>query len=436
MMRWLYRLLATMALPVATALFVLRIFRDDPSEQREFSQRFGFGARHATDAIWIHAVSVGEVQAAAALVRALRSKYPDVPITLTATTGTGVERARETLGRMIDIRFLPFDSLGCVKRFLDRVRPRLAIIIEKELWPNLLGECAARAIPVVLASATISARSVNLWRRFAPLFRNVFESSVIVAAQSETDADRFRQIGVTPNRIQVIGNLKFDLSFSHSLVEQGTALRTRYGWPHRTILVGGSTYEFEEFALLEVQRRLRVDGVDIALVIAPRHPSRFDAVAARLHSAGINFVRRSQLDTGSTSAAPDVLLLDTLGELMTAYATADLAFVGGSLLTDMGGHNLIEPAALAVPTITGSQGYNAPDITVALQAAGALTVVNDVEGLFDEVRGLVARKTERTRRGALGRAFVEKNRGTLERLLVCLEPLMAVPRHQSLTTNC
>lgn len=435
MMRVLYRVLATTALPLATVLFALRIVRGNPGERRGFSQRLGFGIRQASDAIWIHAVSVGEVQAATALVHALRSQYPEVPITLTTTTGTGATRARETFGSAIDIRFLPFDSLGCVKRFLDRVRPRLAIVIEKELWPNLLGECTARSIPIVLASATVSAKAVDRWRRFAPLFRDVFESGVFVAAQSEIDADRFRQIGVSSTHIRVIGNLKFDLSLPHGLGERGATLRARCGWTRRTLLVGGSTYALEESALLEAQRRLRAEGIDLALVIAPRHPARFDAVAARLQSAGVNFVRRSQLDAGSTFASPDVLLLDTLGELMSAYATADLAFVGGSLVTDVGGHNLIEPAALAVSTITGSHGYNAVDITHELRAAGALAVVNDAEGLVDEVRQLANQEAERRRRGELGRAFVEQNRGTLERLLACLPPLRAEPQPQSPTAN-
>jgi 3-deoxy-D-manno-octulosonic-acid transferase len=436
MSRLLYRALVVAALPVALALFVVRGLRGHPGERQGLSQRLGFGARHATRAIWIHAVSVGEVQAAAALVRALRSRYPDVPLTLTTTTGTGAARARETFGDAVDVRFLPFDSLGCVRRFLDRVRPHLAIIIEKELWPNLFGECAARGVPIVLASATVSARTVRRWPLVAPLFREAFERSVFVAAQSEVDAGRFRQIGVESSRVQIVGNLKFDLSLSPQLAGEGTKLRAACGWKDRLLLVGGSTYEPEENALLEVQGRLRSEGVDVALVLAPRHPSRFEAVASRLQSAGVAFSRRSRLTSNSVmfgksdksnpaSASPDVLLLDTLGELMSAYAAADLAFVGGSLVDDVGGHNLIEPAALAVATLTGPRGYNAPDIAAALQAAGALTIVRDKESLLAEVRTLATSAEERSRRGASGRAFVEENRGTLERLLARLEPLMA-----------
>jgi 3-deoxy-D-manno-octulosonic-acid transferase len=271
-------------------------------------------------------------------------------------------------------------------------------------------------------------------QKLARLFRDVFASGVRIAAQSEVDAERFRRLGVAPSRVQVIGNLKFELTLSAQLPEQGAALRAGCGWQDRVLLVGGSTYELEESALLEAQRRLRREGIDLALVLAPRHPSRFESVAARLQSDGVVYARRSQLDAIPTRA-PDVLLLDTLGELMGAYAAADLAFVGGSIVSDVGGHNLIEPAALGIPTIAGPYVYNAPEVAAALRAAGALTTVIDTESLITEVRSLVTNEDERFHRGALGRAFVENNRGTLERLLGYLEPLMAESLARSPTTN-
>jgi len=435
MIRSVYRVLVVIILPFAFAFFIVRGLRGNPGELQGLSQRLGFGARQLTKTIWIHAVSVGEVQAAAALVRALRDRYPAVPLTLTTITGTGAAYAREMFGDAVDVRFLPFDSSGCVRRFLNRVQPRVAIIIEKEWWPNVFGECTARAIPIVLASATVSARTVDRWRFLAPLFREVFEHSVFVAAQSQIDADCFRQLGIPSSRVQVVGNLKFDLSVSPQLSEQGAALRARCSWQHRMLLVGGSTYELEETALLETQRRLRTDGIDVALVLAPRHPARFESVAARLRSAGVAFARRSSLTSSTQSSPPDVLLLDTLGELMSAYAAADLAFVGGSLVSDVGGHNLIEPAALAVATLTGPHGDNAPDIARALQAAGALVIVSDAERLVTAVRRLATNVEERAQRGERSRAFVEENRGTLERLLARLEPIMVELRTQSSTAS-
>lgn len=436
LIRPLYRGLIVLALPFAAAYFVLRALRGHRGELAGLAQRFGFGSHRdptsGTRAIWVHAVSVGEVQAGAALVRALQTRYPDRPITLTTTTGTGATRARALFGETIDIRFLPFDSTGCVRRFLDRVQPELAIVLEKEWWPTLFGSCLARGVPVVMASATMSPRAVRRYRRVAALFGETRERGITVAAQSAADAVRFVEVGFPAARVSVIGNLKFDLELPTTVVEDGRALRERYGWQDHRVLVGGSTYAAEEQALLEAQRRARAQGIPLALVLAPRQPTRFAAVAAWLQSEGVAFAQRSQ---ASASRSVDVVLLDTLGELTAAYAAADLAFVGGSLVTQIGGHNLIEPAALAVATITGPHGYNAPDITSALAAEGGLTVVSDANALTLAVGQLAVDSAERTRRGRLGRAFVERNRGTLARLLALLETVRAEAALRSSPTS-
>jgi len=420
MTRSLYRALVWMLLPAAVITLLWRGWRDR-GYWHDFGQRFGFGATLARDSIWVHAVSVGEVQAAAAMVRVLRERHPQLPLVLTVTTATGAARARALFGGAIDVRFLPFDTTGSVRRFLDRVRPRIAIIVEKELWPNLLHECDVRGVPVVLASAVLSARSLSRYRRLGVFFRGALGQSVFVAAQTAADAARFGELGASAARIHVIGNLKFDLAVPAGIAEAGAALRARLGWQQRFVLVAGSTYALEEAALLEAQRRLRAAGRDLALVLAPRHPPRFAVVADELRAKQVSFSMRSTL------AAPtgvDVLLLDTLGELLAAYAMADLAFVGGSLVEHIGGHNLIEPAALAVPTITGPHGYNAVDIVAALRAAGALTIVDDTDSLVRAVADLEGDCDERRRRGELGQRFVVDNRGALTRLLALLEPLI------------
>lgn len=432
MSRLLYRWLVFVAVPFACAFFLLRALRGHRGEFRGLSQRLGYGPHANAPSIWLHAVSVGEVQAGAALVRALQARYPQTPLTLTTTTGTGAARARALFGDSIDVRFLPFDSTGCVRRFLERVRPKIAIILEKELWPTLYGACAARQIPVLLASATVSARACARYRRFASLFEEVFARGLMVAAQTERDAERFRAMGVAAPRVSTLGNLKFDLALPARLDEHGRALRERFGWQNRLVLVGGSTYEAEEAALLEMQRRLHREGIDIALVLAPRQPTRFNAVAERLQAAGVAFARQS---SGAQRERPDVLLLDTLGELMGAYAAADIAFVGGSLVEKIGGHNLIEPAALAVATLSGPNGYNAPDVGAALVAEGALSIVGDDESLIASVRQLATDSAERRRRGELGRAFVERNRGTLLRLLALIEPIISAQPPRPSPTN-
>lgn len=427
MTQFSYNFLLWLLQPLALALILWRGFRDR-GYWRHLSQRFGFGDFLRADSIWVHAVSVGEVQAATGLIRALRTQLPHSPIVLTTTTATGAARARALFGDTVELRFLPFDTLANVRRFLARVRPRLAIIIEKELWPNLLRECGERGVPVVLASATISARSLRRYQKLTAVFRNTLEQHTVVAAQSELDAARFGELGVPSARIHVIGNLKFDLSLSEDVRASGAALRTQLGWQGRCVLVAGSTYAAEEMALLEVQQRLRNKNIDLALVIAPRHPPRFASVAEMLRSRGAAFIARSAMTNGSPlpeapRPAADVLLLDTLGELMTAYAAADLAFVGGSLVSDVGGHNLIEPAALGVATLTGPHGYNSVDIVAALQKEEALAVVGDADSLANEVGRLVADAAERRRRGELAQRFVTANRGALQRLLDLLAPL-------------
>ncbi|MFM8845059.1 MAG: 3-deoxy-D-manno-octulosonic acid transferase [Gammaproteobacteria bacterium] len=427
MMAVVYNMVLTLLQPYALALIVCRGFRDH-GYWRNLPQRFGFGHFLSAPAIWVHAVSVGEVQAAAGLIRALRAQHPDSPLVLTTTTATGAARAQALFGDTVELRFLPFDTRANVRRFLARVRPRLAVFVEKELWPNLLRECGAQGVAVVLASATISMRSLRRYQKLVGVFGETLREHTTVAAQSETDAARFCELGVPSARVQVIGNLKFDISLSAEVTAAGTALRTELGWQQRCVLVAGSTYAAEEAALLEVQQRLGAANIDLALVLAPRHPPRFASVADSLRSRGTAFLARSAMASVAASPiaalpATDVLLLDSLGDLLAAYAAADLAFVGGSLVSDVGGHNLIEPAALAVATLTGPHGYNSADIVAALRKEGALAVVDDVDTLASTVAALATDASERRRRGELGQRFVTANRGALRRLLDLVTPL-------------
>jgi 3-deoxy-D-manno-octulosonic-acid transferase len=427
MMAVVYNMVLTLLQPCALALIVCRGFRDH-GYWRNLPQRFGFGHFLSAPAIWVHAVSVGEVQAAAGLIRALRAQHPDSPLVLTTTTATGAARAQALFGDTVELRFLPFDTRANVRRFLARVRPRLAVFVEKELWPNLLRECGAQGVAVVLASATISMRSLRRYQKLVGVFGETLREHTTVAAQSETDAARFCELGVPSARVQVIGNLKFDISLSAEVTAAGTALRTELGWQQRCVLVAGSTYAAEEAALLEVQQRLGAANIDLALVLAPRHPPRFASVADSLRSRGTAFLARSAMASVAASPiaalpATDVLLLDSLGDLLAAYAAADLAFVGGSLVSDVGGHNLIEPAALAVATLTGPHGYNSADIVAALRKEGALAVVDDVDTLASTVAALATDAGERRRRGELGQRFVTANRGALRRLLDLVTPL-------------
>lgn len=421
MIRLLYQIVVRLLVPVACVTLAVRSLRDR-SYRGGFAERFGFGARSAAPSIWVHAVSVGEVQAASELVKELRRRYPAVPLTLTTVTPTGAARARALFAGDVDVRYVPYDLTGNVRRFFDRVQPRLAIILETELWPNLYHECGVRGVPLVLASARISPRSVGRYRMLASLFRTALSNGIVIAAQSPGDAERFQSIGANPARTHVVGNVKFDLHVPPDHRVRGAELRARHAATNRFVWVAGSTHDGEEQAVLQAHAALLAAGVDALLVLAPRHPPRFDGVAHRLKAAGLTIVRRSSGETAS--AETNVLLLDTLGELSLFYAAADVAFVGGSLVP-IGGHNLLESAALGIPTLTGPHVFNAEDVAAALVSEGAVACVDDGASLQSALLSLAGDANERARRGALGVAVVERNRGTLERLLALLEPLLS-----------
>jgi 3-deoxy-D-manno-octulosonic-acid transferase len=419
-LRFLYLLAVYLTAPIISTVLLWRGVRER-SYWHNFSQRFGFGPRSTPHGVWLHAVSVGEVQACAPLVVALARRHPQLPLTVTTFTPTGAARARALIGHLATVRYVPFDLPGAVRRFLGRVEPRLAIIFETELWPNLYRECRRRRVPLVLASARLSERSLGRYRRLGALFTDAVSTACIVAAQAEGDAARFRALGAAPDSTHVTGNLKFDFELPEGLAERGRRLRAQYA-PGRPMWVAGSTHEGEEAAVLEAQRQVRASHADALVAIAPRHPARFAQVAQQLAQAGVAFERRSDGGDAHDSGA-EVLLLDSLGELLEFYAAGDVAFVGGSLVS-IGGHNLLEPAALGVPALTGPHNFNGPEVAQLLISRGAARVVHNPQELGAAVSSLLADPGERERMGALGRGSVEASRGALGRLLELIEPLL------------
>src|SRR6516164_11828064 len=301
-LRFLYLLAIYLAAPVVSAVFLWRGLRDR-SYWRNFGERFGFGARLTPGGVWLHAVSVGEVQACAPLVSALSRQYPALPLTVTTFTPTGAARARALFGNLAQVRYVPFDLPGAVRRFFRRVQPRLAVIFETELWPNLYRECGRRRVPLVLASARISARSAGRYQRLGTLFRETLARTALVAAQGASDAERFRSLGADPASTHVTGNIKFDFELPEGLAARGAQLRARYA-AGRPLWVAGSTHGgIEEQAVLEAQQRVRTAHPGALLVLAPRHPPRFNEVAQVLRAGGIDFVRRSAGTDSGTDAS-------------------------------------------------------------------------------------------------------------------------------------
>jgi 3-deoxy-D-manno-octulosonic-acid transferase len=421
-LRYLYSLLTYIAAPLFSVVLLLRGLRDR-SYWHNFGQRYGYGSTVTSAPIWVHAVSVGEVQASAALVNSLRERYPNIPVIVTTFTPTGAGRARALFKDRAEVRYLPFDLPGSVKRFFNRVRPRLAVIFETELWPNLYHECGRRRVPLVLASARISPRSVERYQKLGSLFRETLARGVVVAAQGEGDATRFRALGSDPHSTHVTGNLKFDFSVPSDIAERGQALRAYYA-NGRPVWVAGSTHGGgEEEALIDAQKVVRGREPRALLVMAPRHPNRFGEVAAQLTSRGIRFVRRSQTPAAGAVEEAEVLLVDTLGELLDFYAAGDIAFVGGSLVP-IGGHNLLEPAALGLPILTGPNNANSLDAFRQLTAKGAVQVVQNAQDLGEQVIKLIAAPEIRAKMGAAGKEFVEANKGALNKLLSLVTPLL------------
>lgn len=367
--------------------------------------------------VWLHAVSVGEVQAVAPLVRALLDRHPQYSLLLTTVTETGAARVAALFGDEVAHAYAPYDLPGAVARFLHRVQPQLAIVVETELWPNLFHACRRARIPLLLVNARLSERSLAGYRRVRRLFAGTLAAVTEIVAQERRDAERFAALGADRGRITVSGNLKFEQRISARLGAQARGLRREWG-AERPVWVAGSTHAGEEEPILDVFARVRRHCPDCLLVLAPRHPQRCAALAARLRRRGLRLVLRSSGDRCDGDTA--LLLADTLGELPLFYAAADVAFVGGSLVP-AGGHNLLEPAAAGIPLVCGPHIENFSAICERLVAAGACRRVEDADGLEAAVLDWLQDSRARRRAGEQGREVVAGNRGALATVLGIVE---------------
>ncbi|MGO2768247.1 lipid IV(A) 3-deoxy-D-manno-octulosonic acid transferase [Pseudomonas taetrolens] len=423
MNRTLYTLLFHLGLPLVAIRLWLRA-RKAPAYAKRIGERFAVNlpALHP-GGIWVHAVSVGESIAAAPMIRALLKRYPELPITVTCMTPTGSERIQAMFADEPRIQhcYLPYDLPWAAARFLARVQPKLAVIMETELWPNHIHQCAKRGIPVALANARLSARSAKGYARFAGLTRPMLEEMSLIAVQTETEAERFRQLGARPECVEVTGSIKFDLSIDPQLLIKACELRESWQAQERPVWIAASTHEGEDEIVLNAHRQLLANYPDALLILVPRHPERFNAVFERCQREGFASVRRS---TGEpVNARTQVLVGDTMGELLLLYALADSAFVGGSLVPN-GGHNLLEPAALAKPVLSGPHLFNFFEIAAMLREAGALEEVEDAQGLALAVQRLFELPQDAQRMAQAGLNVMQANQGALQRLLDGLARLL------------
>ncbi|NQD36845.1 3-deoxy-D-manno-octulosonic acid transferase [Permianibacter sp. IMCC34836] len=413
-MRWLYTLVFFLLMPFV----LLRLWwrgRANPGYRQRWAERFARLPALKTGGIWVHAVSVGETLAAVPLIKALQQRYPQLPITVTTTTPTGSERVKAAFGGSVQHVYGPYDLPWLVARFLRTVQPRLCLIMETELWPNLLAGCATARVPVVLVNARLSKRSARGYSKVGLLTRDMLQHLTLIAAQERSDARRFRRLGVSAAQVVVTGSIKTDVTVTDAQRALGASLREQLG-AQRYVVIAASTHAGEDELVLDAFAQLRAKVQNAALILVPRHPERFDAVAALVQQRGFVTARRSRADV---SAQTQVLVGDSMGELMGLYAAADVAFVGGSLVPT-GGHNLLEPAALAIPILQGPHSFNFAMQTRRFRRAGALVEVSSAEQLAQcwqrwadpAIREFVGQK-----------ALAELNtlRGSLERVLVRIE---------------
>lgn len=416
-LRGLYSAALYLLLPITVYHLIWRGFR-----QRAYLLRWGeryaryaeppSGAAH----LWIHAVSVGEVNAAAPLINALLRDHPQQRVLVTTITPTGSERVAALWGGRVAHVYLPYDLTGAVGRFLRHFRPSVALIVETELWPNLLFACRDHGVPAYLVNARLSERSLRGYRALRPLVGRALRTMRAVAAQSDADGARFLHLGARPDQVIVCGNLKFDTRVDPAVDAIAKEFRDRIAG--RPVWIAASTHSDEEALVLAIDRHLRTRWPDLLMLWAPRHPERFRPAMQLAIDTGL------QVATRKLTRLPDsddaVFVIDTLGELMSFYACADVAFVGGSL-QPVGGHNLLEPAAVGTAIVTGPHLHNFTDIAEQLSRAHALRIGEDVVAVATELENLLADPAARARMAAAGLALVEQGGGALRRTLTLIE---------------
>lgn len=419
LLRGLYSAVLYLLLPVTVYHLIWRGFRQRAYLLRwhERYARYAEAERAEAAAVreghlWVHAVSVGEVNAAAPLINALLREYPGRRVLVTTITPTGSQRVRALWGSRVAHVYLPYDLTGAVARFLRLFRPAIALIVETELWPNLLFACRDHGVPAYLVNARLSERSLRGYRALRPLVGRALRTLRTVAAQSDADAERFARLGARADQLAVFGNLKFDTRIDPGTEAFVAAFRARA--VGRPVWIAASTHPDEEASMLAIDRRLRAERPDLLMLWAPRHPERFRPVTQLAIEAGLPVATRTLTMLPDPEDA--VFVIDTLGELMLFYACADVAFVGGSL-QPVGGHNLLEPAAVGTAIVTGPHLHNFADIAEQLRHVDAVRIAADADAVAAALQTLLDDSGERARMAAAGRRLVEQGRGALRRTL-------------------
>lgn len=412
-LRCLYSLVFTLSIPA----LLLRLWwkgRKNGDYREHWAERFGFFKPPAKGGgLWLHAVSMGETMAAVPLIREFQKRFPHLPITITSTTPTGYKAAKNIFKDTVHRVYFPYDLSWCIHKFLKGVRPTILIVMEKELWLNCFWICHQKKIPIFIANGTLSSRSLKGYKRLLPqrIIQKTLDAITVVFAQSNTDATRFLELGLDPNRLIVTGNMKFDMTLKEGIETAGKQYKETFA--NRLVWVAASTHGGEEEAVLSAFKQILQQYPHTLLILVPRHPERFDTVATLLMQHSYTFVKRSS----GVPIAPEtqVLLGDTMGELALFFAAVDVAFVGGSLVP-VGGHNALEPAALSVPVIVGPYVYNCVEVIKQLADAGGLIQISDSNTLAKAVLHWFENPEEARQAGRNAKEMVEKNRGVVKQI--------------------
>ncbi len=419
-MRYIYTFLITLLVPAYLLRLYWRGFKA-PSYRKRWLERLGvFEAPLDQGGIWVHAVSVGEVLAVAQLVGRLLDRYPEMPLLITTTTPTGADRVRALFGNDVIHRYAPIDLPWVVRRFLNAFQPRLLILVETEIWPNLIYHAKSEGVPTLLANARLSVKSARGYHRVAELTREALRNLTLIAPHAEADAERFQTLGARPDRIEVTGSIKFDVHLPGSLLERVDVLRREWGG-QRPVWIAASTHEGEDELILKAHATVREVLPEALLVLVPRHPERFERAGQLVEEAGFSLVRRTQHQPCEEDTS--VFLGDTMGELTLFLGASDVAFIGGSLVPH-GGHNILEATAQGVAVLFGPHMFNFAEISELFLQHQAAVQIDSVEALAGQVIKWLSDASERSRVGEAGRELVEKNRGALDRLTRLIDRLL------------
>ncbi|WMY96566.1 MAG: lipid IV(A) 3-deoxy-D-manno-octulosonic acid transferase [Arsenophonus sp.] len=425
MLFFLYQILIYLIQPIILFRLLWNAYKY-PAYLKRWKERYGFcNGKVIQGGILLHSVSVGETLAAFPLVKALRHHYPDLPITITTMTPTGSERVLSEFGNNVYHVYLPYDLIGSVVRFINQVNPQLTIIMEKELWPNLIIKLRQRKIPLIIANARMSEKSAINYQKLGCFIKILLQKITLIAVQNKEDGERFIQLGLPRKKLSVIGNLKFDINITPELATKTIILRRKWSLLHRQVWIASSTHEGEESIILAAHIQLLKKFPNLLLILVPRHPERFKHSKELIKKTKLNYISKSK--NSVPDANTQIIIGDTMGELMLLYSIADLAFIGGSLVKQ-GGHNPLEAAVHSIPILMGPHTFNFKDICNSLKKLNGLITVNNTQSLIVTISNLLENKTVRLYHGHQAAEILYKNQGVSEKLIKLLKPYLKIKK--------